>query len=63
MQLRGVWRGLGELAEFLRESARAMIDVAIGRWPQPFGEMRRKRTAMSPVQDLIKKITPYPVDD
>ena len=34
----GFFRGLGELTEFLRESALAVLEVAVGRWPQPYGD-------------------------
>jgi hypothetical protein len=37
----GFFRGLGELTEFFRESALAVLEVAIGRWPLPFGDRPR----------------------
>ena len=35
------FRGLGELAEFLKESALAVLEVAIGRWPKPYGDQSK----------------------
>ncbi len=40
-KVRGFFRGLGELTEFLRESALAVLEVAVGRWPEPFAERPR----------------------
>ena len=37
----GFFRGLGELAEFVKESAFAVLEVAFGRWPQPYGDRSR----------------------
>jgi hypothetical protein len=37
----GFFRGVGEITEFLRESALAVLEVAIGRWPQPFADRPR----------------------
>ena len=59
----GFFRGLGEFAEFVRESAFALIEVAVGRWPQPFGEMRRTPRAAGQDKGLIKQIAPYPTED
>ena len=39
----GFFRGLGELTEFLRESALAVLELAVGRWPQPFGDRARAK--------------------
>ena len=39
----GFFRGLGELTEFLRESALAVLEVAVGRWPQPYGDRARAK--------------------
>ncbi len=33
--------GLGELAEFLKESALAVLEVAFGRWPKPYDDRSR----------------------
>lgn len=62
-KIRGFLRGLGELAEFLRESGLAVVEVAISRWPQPFGAMRRKRKASGKGPRLIEKIAPFPTED
>ena len=59
----GFFRGLGEIAEFLRESALAVLEVAIGRWPQPFGEPRPKPKAPDQGVGPIKKIAPFPTED
>lgn len=39
----GFFRGLGEITEFLRESALAVLEVAVGRWPQPSGDRARAK--------------------
>jgi hypothetical protein len=39
----GFFRGLGELTEFLKESALAVLEVAVGRWPQPYGDRARAK--------------------
>lgn len=39
----GFFRGLGELAEFAKESGLAVLELAFGRWPQPFGERTKIR--------------------
>ena len=47
----GFFRGLGELTEFLKESALAVLEVASGRWPQPFGDrptVKRDETIIVP---------------
>jgi len=61
--LRGFWMGLGNIAEFVRESAVALIEVALGRWPQPFGERRRRPKAPDKGLGPIEKIAPFPTDD
>jgi len=60
--VRNFFQGLGNVAEFLRESALALIEVAVGRWPKPFSERRRPK---APDQGLgpIEKIAPFPTDD
>ncbi len=66
-KVRGFFRGLGEVAEFLRESAMAVFEVVTGKWPQPFGSGPRKpklepkppNEGMGPIQ----KIAPFPTDD
>lgn len=37
----GFFRGLGELAAFLKESAFAVLEVAFGRWPKAYGDRSR----------------------
>lgn len=37
----GFFRGIGELTEFLRESGLAVLEVAVGRWPEPFAVRSR----------------------
>ena len=61
--LRGFLQGVGNIAEFARESAVALIEVAIGRWPQPFGEGRRRPKAPNEGLGPIEKIAPFPTDD
>jgi hypothetical protein len=61
--IRNFFRGLGEITEFLRESALALIEVAIGRWPKPFGEPRRRPRAPDQGLGPIGKSAPFPVDD
>ena len=62
-KVRGFFRGLGEVGEFLREGAVAVIEVAIGRSPQPFAERRKKPKAPDEGAGLLKKIAPYPTED
>lgn len=62
-KVRGVLRGLGEVAEFLRESAVAVFELVIGRWPQPFGSGPRKPKAPNEGKGPLEKIAPYPLDD
>ena len=45
----GFFRGLGELTEFLKESGLAVLEVAVGRWPQPFGD----RSTVKPDEMMI----------
>lgn len=62
-KVHGFFRGLGEVGEFLKESVLAVIEVALGRWPRPVGEPRRKPRAPDEGPSLIKKIAPYPTED
>jgi hypothetical protein len=43
------FRGLGELTEFLKESGLAVLEVAVGRWPQPVGD----RPTVKPDETII----------
>jgi hypothetical protein len=61
--MRGFFRGLGEVAEFLREGALAVLEVALGRWPRPFGAPPRKPKAPNQGMGPLKKIAPFPTDD
>lgn len=61
--IRAFFRGLGNIGEFLRESALALMEVAIGRWPQPFGELRPRPKAQDRGLGPIDKIAPFPVDE
>ena len=36
-RIRGFFHGLAEVAEFLRESTVAILEVALGNWPRPYG--------------------------
>jgi hypothetical protein len=62
-KVRGFFRGLGEVAEFLRESLVAVFEVLTGKWPQPFGSTPRKPKPPNQGMSPIKKIAPYPTDD
>jgi hypothetical protein len=62
-KVRGFLRGLGEVAEFLRESAIAVFEVALGRWPKPYGGSPRKPKAPNKGMGPIEKIAPFPTDD
>lgn len=61
--IRNFFRGVGEIAEFTRESALALFEVAIGRWPQPFGARPRPPKAPNQGKGPLEKIAPFPVDD
>jgi hypothetical protein len=61
--IRNVLRGLGNIIEFLRESALAVVELVIGRWPQPFGELRKKPTPPNQGLGPIEKIAPFPTED
>jgi hypothetical protein len=63
IKVRGFFRGVGELAEFLREAAVAVFEVAIGKWPQPFGSGGRKPKAPNQGMGPIERISPFPTDD
>jgi hypothetical protein len=62
-KVRGFLHGLGEVAEFLREAAVAVFEVAIGKWPQPFGARERKPKAPDQGMSPIQKISSFPADD
>ena len=52
-RIRGFFRGLGELAQFLKASALAVLEVAFGRWPRAFGarsRTKRHKAIHSPVR-------------
>ena len=61
--IRNFFRGVGNITEFLRESALALIEVVIGRWPQPFGARRRPPKAPDEGLGPVEKVAPFPIDD
>jgi hypothetical protein len=61
--IRNFFTGLRNIADFVGESALALIKVAMGRWPRPFGEAGRKPNAPNQGLGPIEKIAPFPVDD
>jgi hypothetical protein len=61
--IRGFLRGLGNVADFLKESALAMFELASGRWPQPAREPRRDAKAPNEGMGPIEKILPFPSDE
>ncbi len=62
-KVRGLLRGLGEVAEFLREVTVAGCEVLIGKWPRPLGQ--RSRQLKTPSQEIgpVEQIAPFPIDD
>lgn len=62
-KIRGFFRGLREVAEFLKESVIAVTEVVIGRWPQPFGAPRRKPKPPNQGMGPIEKVAPFPTED
>jgi hypothetical protein len=62
-KVRGFLHGVGEVAEFLRESAVAVFEVVLGKWPQPYGQGVRKPKAPNKGRGPIAKIAPFPTDD
>lgn len=61
--IRNVFAGLRNIADFVGESALALIRVATGRWPRPPREARRKPGAPNQGVGPIDRIAPFPVDD
>lgn len=61
--IRDFFQGLGNVAEFLKESTLALIELATGRWPQPFGARRRRPEAPTQGMGPIDRISPFPVDE
>jgi hypothetical protein len=59
----GFFRGLCEVAEFLRESTVAVLEVVTGKWPKPEGPVSREPRAPNQGMSPIKKIAPFPSDD
>jgi hypothetical protein len=62
-KVRRFFRGLGEVAEFLREGALAVFEVALGKWPQPVGTRPGKPKAPDQGMGPLEKIAPFPTDD
>lgn len=60
---RGLLRGLGEVAEFLREVTVAAYEVLTGKWPKPFGISSRQLKTPSDGIGPVERITPFPIDD
>lgn len=61
--VRSFIRGVGNIGEFVREAAVALVEVAIGRGAKPFGTQRRAPKAPHDGLGPIEKIVPFPIDD